>query len=533
MKRLISMVISIALVATSLLASVSMTATAEVVTLEKIKVACVGDSITGGQANYNYPMYLQTMLGDEYEVANFGKGGAAVRKVLENVDGNEDGVINEGGEYFWYDSKQYTSSLTYDADIVFVMMGTNDALFSNFAYIDDYYKTDYKAMIQPYIDAGSEVILATSPYAYSIFLSDTDNLNVYIRQLQFEIAEEMGLEIIDVNTATANRNESFPDGLHGNTSGYMIIAETIYKEYFGGEVYTLTAETGEAATVTLSDDNDATGDYIFKTDANGHGTIPVLPGIYDADIKCGVYNSTVEDIVITGDMSYTFEFNMNNINYAIGATAVSDSEHAEYTQHTTELVNDGNDLTRWQPNSQGTADDPSWIYLDFGEAITFDTVTILWETARSSLNGYTLEYSDDAENWTVIEDERTRDTLVDPQIDTCLFEAVTARYLRVYCTENDGDKYTNPSIWELEVYNIRNQGDDTNPDPTPAGKGDVNGDGQINSTDYTQVRRHFLGTFTIAEENLDAADVDSDGQINGTDFMRIRRHFLGTFVIGE
>ncbi len=69
------------------------------------------------------------------------------------------------------------------------------------------------------------------------------------------------------------------------------------------------------------------------------------------------------------------------------------------------------------------------------------------------------------------------------------------------------------------------------PDTPDVMKGDVNGDGEINSTDFTQVRRHFLGTFTIAEEHLDAADVDSDGQINGTDFMRIRRHFLGLFEI--
>ncbi len=444
MKRLISLASSIALAATTLLSGMSLTVNAA----DVIKVACVGDSITAGQTDYNYPKYLQAMLGNEYEVTNFGKGGAAVRKVLENVDGNGDGVINEGGEYFWYDSKQYTSSLTYDADIVFVMMGTNDALFSNFAYIDDYYKTDYKAMIQPYIDAGSEVILATSPYAYSIFLSDTDNLNVYIRQLQFEIAEEMGLEIIDVNTATANRSESFPDGLHGNASGYMLIAQTFYEQVFDGTVYTFTANTGDAATITLETTNSDFGDYVFKADDTGLGTIPVLPGTYNAEVKCGVYQTTVDGIVVAKDTEVTFTYDEGSVNYALSATVTADSENAYVATN----AKDGDEGTRWQAASQGTTEDPSWLRLDFGSATVFDSVIIIWETARASVDGYVLEISDDGKNWTTVtETERTRDD----DTDTILFDAVTARYLRVYCTVLDNTKYTGPSIYEIEVYNVR------------------------------------------------------------------------------
>ena len=47
---------------------------------EKIRVACVGNSITYGSGIKNrdkdsYPAQLQRLLGDEYEVVNFGRGG--------------------------------------------------------------------------------------------------------------------------------------------------------------------------------------------------------------------------------------------------------------------------------------------------------------------------------------------------------------------------------------------------------------------------------------------------------------------------
>ncbi|NLX80482.1 MAG: sialate O-acetylesterase, partial [Proteiniphilum sp.] len=48
-----------------------------------IKVACVGNSITFGYLVENreknaYPYQLQTMLGSEYEVGNFGLSGATL-----------------------------------------------------------------------------------------------------------------------------------------------------------------------------------------------------------------------------------------------------------------------------------------------------------------------------------------------------------------------------------------------------------------------------------------------------------------------
>ena len=50
---------------------------------QRIKVACVGNSITYGtgladRATQSYPVQLQKLLGEHYEVENFGKPGATL-----------------------------------------------------------------------------------------------------------------------------------------------------------------------------------------------------------------------------------------------------------------------------------------------------------------------------------------------------------------------------------------------------------------------------------------------------------------------
>lgn len=59
--------------------------------------------------------------------------------------------------------------------------------------------------------------------------------------------------------------------------------------------------------------------------------------------------------------------------------------------------------------------------------------------------------------------------------------------------------------------------------------GDVSRDGKVNSTDFMQVRRYFLGTYEMTNIQLLAANVNGDKKINSTDFMQIRKHFLGSY----
>ena len=66
MKKVFSFLMAICLVFTVVSANLTFNASAA----DVIKIACVGDSITQGASDYNYPMYLQELLGEKYAVSN-------------------------------------------------------------------------------------------------------------------------------------------------------------------------------------------------------------------------------------------------------------------------------------------------------------------------------------------------------------------------------------------------------------------------------------------------------------------------------
>ncbi len=56
--------------------------------------------------------------------------------------------------------------------------------------------------------------------------------------------------------------------------------------------------------------------------------------------------------------------------------------------------------------------------------------------------------------------------------------------------------------------------------------GDVNGDGKINSTDITTLKRHILKLNPLTGKLLSACDVNKDGKYNSTDYTIMKRHIL-------
>lgn len=188
----------------------------EQTTLNKIRVACLGDSITAATEFSDYPTILQSMLGSNYTVGNFGVVAATV---LSDTDKP---YISQTA---FQDARQF------QPNIVIVMLGTNDAHDTNYPSIDKF-KADYEKIIDETLafTSNPRIFLVKPPPIFANeFGHDNTNLVEGVIPRIEQIAHERGLPTIDVYNALVNHPEYFADGLHPNQDGARILASEIYK----------------------------------------------------------------------------------------------------------------------------------------------------------------------------------------------------------------------------------------------------------------------------------------------------------------
>ncbi len=508
MKKIISAIIAVAMVITSFATVAVMTVSAD----EVIKVACVGDSITdNGKSAFSYPAQLQHMLGDGYDVRNFGYGGTTAMK--------------DGAPLSYWGRSEYTDSKNFQPDIVIFMLGTNDAAGDNQDKAKDHFKADYKELIQNYINLASapEVYVATAPYTRDE--PRKTGVSDIIIPAQLEVAEELGLTVIDSHGLTTEFSSYFTDGLHPNTPGYYLLAQVFYKEIFKGTVYDVTITAEPNATVSLEG-------YSVKADAEGKAVIPAAAGERSFTTNLVGFGTASKTVTVDGNITVDMTDGFDAIqNLALNATAFDErgGRGLYEASRVVSNLNDGNPDTPWQ--ASGNVENPLqnlWVGFEFDEPTKLDQAILWWEeaTACPTNGGYAVEYSVDGENY----DDVTGLTITRANaVDTCNFDAVTAKSIRFVLKQGQGKAL--PQLYEIELYNTT-AGEEVEP-PVTLKKGDVNGDGLINSTDFMQIRRYYLGIFTFTDEQLQAGDVNNDGKVNSTDFMQVRRHFLGLFEIEE
>ncbi len=61
--------------------------------------------------------------------------------------------------------------------------------------------------------------------------------------------------------------------------------------------------------------------------------------------------------------------------------------------------------------------------------------------------------------------------------------------------------------------------------------GDINGDDELNATDYILAKRAVMGTYTLSETQILAGDINGDDTITATDYIFLKRAVMGTYVI--
>lgn len=189
----------------------------------KIKVACVGNSVTWGMTIIDrekncYPAQLQKMLGDKYEVRNFGHSGT---------------TLLQHGHRPYVDQQEYQDALNFKADLVIIHLGLNDTDPRNWPEYSEEFNADYIRLIDSFRQANPKakiwICLMTPIFdRHPRFESGTRDWHAQIQKHIRQVATATRVPLIDLNTPLYSRPDLLADAIHPNAEGAKIIAETVY-----------------------------------------------------------------------------------------------------------------------------------------------------------------------------------------------------------------------------------------------------------------------------------------------------------------
>lgn len=200
------------------------------------KITCLGDSITAASnldtiENYqsmSYPSQLGEILGAE-EVVNLGIGGSSIGRYWENAFVDRYQEIPE------------------DTDVILVMGGTNDGFCASEKELGslekrekDTFTGDLDELLfglqKDYSDAQIVLITPLPNVLHDLLRKSRDYLlpqSAFVRVMK-QLGEEHGIPVIDLyNSNFLDTHDAavihalMPDGVHGNETGYRMLAQHI------------------------------------------------------------------------------------------------------------------------------------------------------------------------------------------------------------------------------------------------------------------------------------------------------------------
>ena len=475
---------------------------------QPIKVACIGNSITQGfgQTNSNsYPNQLDTLLGDNYDVRNFGVGGTTMLK---------------NGDFPYWNEGSLTSAKQFEPDLVIILLGTNDSKPQNWAFAHEYYD-DYVAMINEFraLESKPQIFVGwPSPTFIDTFGIRNQVISQEIIPIVDSIKNKHTTFSIDFYNSMLEMGNLFPDGIHPDAVGYMemskIAAEAIlniepgYIEYFysskqlfeegqSGNLYWKTSENSQVAlngesvnyydslsispTETTSYTLIASGDFYKDTVKI---TLEFLPS---GNIKAfyarptiiekgsnessqlfweGSINSVLEldansvnlkdslaifptetttyKLIANGRETDTSQVTINVLPFSqINRSLIAESYKSSSVEYQYEIKSafDGDSTTFWLSEGHNT----EWVMIELGREINVNRIVIKWGDVFSKL--YHIQFADDNNNIVSFKSS----VIGDGGIDNLTGDFLKARQIRGLFISSSSSE-NGYEIKEFEIY---------------------------------------------------------------------------------
>ena len=184
---------------------------------DKIRVACIGASITYGAGIKDrekncYPAQMQALLGDNYEVLNYGVSGRT--------------MLKHGEAPYWKESA-YQQALAFKPNVVVINLGGNDSKPQNWKYHTEF-SNDARDMIESFraLSSKPRVLLDIPTPAFKDTFGMSDDIIVkQLTPILRQAAFDTRTELIDLHTAFLGKQAWFPDNIHPNTEGAGLMAK--------------------------------------------------------------------------------------------------------------------------------------------------------------------------------------------------------------------------------------------------------------------------------------------------------------------
>lgn len=217
-----------------LLLLAAMTLVAQAQTVNRIKWACLGNSLTAGfpQANLTYvngTNRLSSLIGYQDTLRNFGVSSST--------------LLKKGDVPYWTRTISGQNILAaifaFQPNIISIELGTNDTKPANWQYNADFVN-DYIALIDTLtnnINPKPAIWLMLPPPIFSNTYGINDSIMTYgvIPKIQ-QVAAAKGLKILDANTrmraiATSSPTTYYSDGVHFTARGSDSLSAILYRSF--------------------------------------------------------------------------------------------------------------------------------------------------------------------------------------------------------------------------------------------------------------------------------------------------------------
>lgn len=328
---------------------------------EKIIIVCQGDSMTYGQDTTSSDRRTKdTTLCDNGTSHSYDRASITYPEALKNYldevyPSSNHTVINKGFSGDWVEQGYNRWNKNSNADLAFIMYGSNDAnLDAGWVPADtrgnlQKYLDNYRMLIERYLNWGTSLVLLTPPRSLNQENNKTGRIAESFRNALYLIGKEYNIPVIDAESFSNGWDSSYySDSTHFNSKGYKAFAGRLISTLIGNiltDDYKL--YSNENISVRLTRDNlvinngchvgESEGSYGQVECTNGKRLVLTL-----SNGKCYYSFETVEDnmilIPVYGCFGKSLKFTLDFNNPQGSSTFKFDCDYAKNINNQTSFI---------------------------------------------------------------------------------------------------------------------------------------------------------------------------------------------------